>query len=258
MNSEEYRFLFELEERHWWFVGMRKITAALLDPLLPSGPRRILDAGCGTGFMLGWLRQYCEGRDLYGLDFSAEALNYCAQRGEHLLLRGSVEDLPFPDRAFDVVISLNVLEYFALPEAQRAISEMTRVLKEGGLIFVRTSAFQYLYSEHDRAISGVHRYTVTEVKQCLLRQGLELERLTYANTLLFPVAMVWRWLRRPGRRPPQSDVRPLPRGLRWANVWLARILTLEAAWFRHFRCPLPAGLSVIGIARKSGGSHQCL
>ena len=256
MTPEEYRFLYDLEGQHWWFVGMRKITAALLDPLLPSGPRRILDAGCGTGFMLGWLKRYCDGRDLYGLDLSAEALHYCSQRRENLLVRGSVEDLPFPDRVFDVVISLNVLEYFSLPDAQRAISEMGRVLKEGGLIFLRASAFQFLYSEHDRAISSVHRYTTKELKQCLMHQGFKLERLTYANSVLSPAAVVWRLLHRRSRRPPQSDVRPLPWGLRWANAWLARTLMLEAAWLKHF--PLPAGLSVIGIARKSCGGNQCV
>ena len=119
-------------------------------------------------------------------------------------------------------------------------------MKPGGLLFIRLPAFQSLFSGHDRAVSTVHRYTRKELAQRLRAQGLTPVRLSYANTLLLPVAIIWRWL----HREPHSDVRPLPRGLGWANVWLARIFSLEVVWLRLTRWRLPVGLSVIGIARK--------
>ena len=46
MHTEDYQYLYDLEEHFWWFEGMREITANLLDPVCPPGPKRaVLDAG---------------------------------------------------------------------------------------------------------------------------------------------------------------------------------------------------------------------
>ncbi|MCE9558453.1 MAG: hypothetical protein K8R88_05830 [Armatimonadetes bacterium] len=48
MQTDEYRKLFEHEDRYWWFVGRRKLALALLKKYLPTGrPERLLDLGCG-------------------------------------------------------------------------------------------------------------------------------------------------------------------------------------------------------------------
>ena len=50
MQPEDFAYLYELETDFWWFVGMREITAALLDPVCPPGiDREVLDDGSGTG-----------------------------------------------------------------------------------------------------------------------------------------------------------------------------------------------------------------
>ena len=118
------------------------------------------------------------------------------------------------------------------------------------MILIRVPALQLLYSQHDRAVSSAHRYTARELADRLAMNGLVLERVTYANTFLFPVALVWRWLRRSPGGTPQSDVKPLPRGLGWLNPLLAGLLAIEAWWLKHLRWRLPVGLSVIALARK--------
>jgi SAM-dependent methyltransferase len=247
MKSEEYKSLFELEDHFWWFVGMRKITAALLDPLVKSKNLRVLDAGCGTGTMLSWLKRYARGGEVVGVDLSKEALDFARRRGHQPLIQVSVAELPLASNAFDLVTSFEVLDSFSPERVSAAFSELARVLKPGGILFIRLPAFQSLYSGHDRAVSTVHRYSLQELAQKFKEQGLMPMRLSYANTLLLPVAVIWRWL----HREPHSDVRPLPRGLVWTNAWLARILSLEAAWLRLTRLRLPVGLSVIGMARKT-------
>jgi ubiquinone/menaquinone biosynthesis C-methylase UbiE len=256
MTPEEYRYLYELEEHHWWFQGMRRITAALLEGQLPAGPLRILDAGCGTGLMLSWLRARRPGSSSYGVDISSDALRYCSLRGERLLVQGSVAELPLPADFFDLVVSFDVLDRFALSEAAGPFGEMARVLKPGGLMLVRVPAFQFLYSEHDAAVFTAHRYRLDELDRCLSGQGLQTELLTYANTLLFPAAALWRWMHRKRREGAQSDVRPLPKAVRWLNPLLASLLYLEASWLRHVRWPLPVGLSAIALARKPAGNHR--
>ncbi|MFB3923222.1 MAG: methyltransferase domain-containing protein [Terriglobia bacterium] len=249
MTPEENQFLYELEERHWWFQGMRRILAGLLNRHVPS-PVRVLDAGCGTGFMLSWLRRRVGNAKVLGLDFSANALSYCQARGERLLVQGSIGDLPFRSDCFDLILTLDVLDSFPRQEASRPFAELARVLRKGGTILVRVPAFQFLYSQHDRAVSTVHRYTAHELADCLKREGLTLGRVTYANTFLFPLAALWRRLRRSQAGKCQSDVKPLPRGLRWLNPLLAGILGIEAWWLKCLPWRLPVGLSVIALASK--------
>ena len=78
LRAQDYADLYALEESLWWFVGMREVTRAVLDPVCPAGRRRdVLDAGCGTGGMLTWLERYAGGGRVAGIDLSADALDFC-------------------------------------------------------------------------------------------------------------------------------------------------------------------------------------
>src|SRR5215210_3321843 len=100
MEKEQYDLMFAQEERHWWYVGMRRISAALLEryPPLSDGaggrPLDILDAGCGSGGMTRYLEQH--GR-VWGVDLAPEALTLAKQRGLTRLARASVGEIPFLD-----------------------------------------------------------------------------------------------------------------------------------------------------------------
>ena len=87
MQPEDYTYLYELEDNFWWFAGMREITAALLDPICSTDKkdRLILDAGCGTGGNLPWLKRYAENGNVVGTDLNARAVNFSQRRG-HLNL----------------------------------------------------------------------------------------------------------------------------------------------------------------------------
>ncbi|MBA3514591.1 MAG: methyltransferase domain-containing protein [Pyrinomonadaceae bacterium] len=68
MQKQDYESLYDLETSFWWFVGMREITAALLKPFVRTSDRQILDAGCGTGGNLEWLRRYAGTGEVIGVD----------------------------------------------------------------------------------------------------------------------------------------------------------------------------------------------
>ena len=142
MRAQDYADLYALEESLWWFVGMREVTRAVLDPLCPPGRRRdILDAGCGTGGMLTWLERYADGGRVAGVDISADALDFCRSRGLRDVARASVTALPFDAETFDLVTSFDVL--VQLPgegSDELAMREMFRVLRPGGLVVIEDSA----------------------------------------------------------------------------------------------------------------------
>src|SRR5919108_6156970 len=97
MEREQYDLMYRQEERHWWYVGMRRISAALLDRYHPSGcaARRdrldILDAGCGSGGMTQFLGRW--GR-VTGMDLAPQAVELAARRGLPRLLPASGTALP--------------------------------------------------------------------------------------------------------------------------------------------------------------------
>src|SRR5207253_407143 len=141
MQTQDYEYLYELEEHFWWFVGMREITRALLDPVCSKGKEMlVLDAGCGTGGMLSWLSRYAGPRDIVGIDFSATALEFCRHRGQRELTQGSLAELPFADSPFDLVTSFDALQHLFDDEDVRAIAEFHRVLRPGGLAVGRVAA----------------------------------------------------------------------------------------------------------------------
>jgi SAM-dependent methyltransferase len=246
--------LYALEETYWWFVGMRAVTAALLDPVCPPGRAAdILDAGCGTGNMLSWLTRYAAaGGRVAGVDLSPDALAFCRARGLRDLVQASVTALPFAAATFDLVTSFDVL--VQLPGAgadELALGEMFRVLRPGGVAFVRAAAYEWMRSGHDEALGTQRRYRLGELAGRLGRAGFRVRRATYANALLLPAAALRRLvLKRIGLADPGSDVKPLPHGLAWLNGTLAAALAAEARLLAGPGAKLPAGLSVVCVAEK--------
>ena len=91
---------------------------------LKSGDR-VLDVGCAKGFLLHDLKQVIPGIQTYGLDISHYALTHAMPNLR--LLRGSADALPFVDRSFDLVISINTIHNLDLARCKQALREIERV-----------------------------------------------------------------------------------------------------------------------------------
>jgi ubiquinone/menaquinone biosynthesis C-methylase UbiE len=254
MQPQDYAYLYELEDSFWWFAGMREITAALLDPICLTDKKdlRVLDAGCGTGGNLAWLRRYTETGSVIGIDLSAEAVNFCQRSGQANLARASVTALPFADASFDLITSFDVLAYpSGLNADTTALREMHRVLRPDGIGFVRVAAYKWMYGDHDRATHAQRRYSVSSLNEKMQQAGFDVLRATSANTWLLPLAIVRRLILKPiGIVDGGSDVKPLSRNLKWLNGPLRKVLASEACLLRHFIARLPFGLSAICIVKK--------
>jgi SAM-dependent methyltransferase len=254
MRFEDFAQLYALEEDFWWFVGMREITASLLDPILAAGQdRRILDAGCGAGINLIWLKRYAGGGLVVGVDLDSGALDFCRARGHGELVQASTTALPFGDETFDLVTSFDVLVQLPGEGAdERALAEMYRVLRPRGVCFVRAAAYSWLRSSHDEAIGSQRRYTLGGLAGRVHRAGFRVRRATYANTLLLPVAIARRLLlERIGIVSRGSEVRPLPPVLRRLNPALTEVLRVESRLTGRVGLKLPFGLSAICVAEKA-------
>jgi SAM-dependent methyltransferase len=202
--------------------------------------------------MISWLGRYAGGGRVAGVDISPDALTFCRKRGLGDVQQASVTDLPFADSTFDLVTSFDVL--VQLPgegSDELAMREMFRVLRPGGIAFVRAAAYEWMRSGHDEALGTQRRYRLEEITGRMARTGFRVRRATYANALLLPAAVVRRrLLKRFGLGGRGSDVKPLPPGFEWLNRALAAALSGEARLLTRPTAKLPAGLSTICLAEK--------
>lgn len=156
----------------WLLWTQRKVLRQL--PL--QNVHSILDVGCGTGSGLQFLAQRGI-KKLAGIDVSPEMIGRARQKLPRFvtLKVASVEHLPFPDTTFDMVINTEAFHHF--PNPQKAVKEMVRVLKKGGLLCISDINF-YLHPIHwlfEKLEPGcVHIYSPEEFRTLFREAGLKI------------------------------------------------------------------------------------
>ena len=109
----------------------------LLEMLRPEKGERILDAGCGTGVFTFDILPFVS--HVTGIDISLPMVRRACRKGGKTSFNGLAGDmmsLPFADGAFDKVVSVTALEF--VRDARRAVKELFRVTRRGGVIVVTT------------------------------------------------------------------------------------------------------------------------
>ena len=99
-----------------------------------GGEARVLDLGCGGGFLSNDLA--ARGHRVIGLDAAPDSLAVAARHGDAAYVAGDAYSLPFGDGAFQVVCAMDFLEHVERPN--RILAEIARVLAPGGLFFFHT------------------------------------------------------------------------------------------------------------------------
>lgn len=242
MEPTEYDNLARLEGRHWWYAGMREIASQVLHSVSLHPSLQILDAGCGVGGGLEWLAAYGE---TSGIDLNPLAVGYAARISQRVA-QASVQQLPFPADAFDLVTSFDVLYHLAVTNDEAALRECARVLRPGGLLLVRVPAYNWLRGTHDRQVHTRHRYDGHELRQKIERAGLTVFRLTHAGLTILPMALLLRLAQSfRSDMTARSDVAMPPEAL---NRMLTGMLAAEGVWLRRFDSSF--GLSLLALAGK--------
>ncbi|MFO1161581.1 MAG: class I SAM-dependent methyltransferase [Reyranellaceae bacterium] len=246
MERVEYERMHRVEDRMWWYRGLRRLAAQLLGSALagaaPRGP--LLDAGCGTGGMLLTLGPALAGHATLGLEYDPIAAGLAASKAGRPVVAGSVNEMPIGDGLLGGYLSLDVLCHGGVDPA-RALKEAHRCLAPGAIAVFNLPAYGWLLSAHDRRVHNVRRFAGGEVRRLLDRHGFRVLRSSYWNTLLFPLMLLHRLLERDDA---ESDVRDYPR-------WLDRLASAALAVERGvigLGIGLPFGGSLIVVAARDG------
>jgi len=91
---------------------------------------RVLDIGCGKGFQIFELTQVLPGLEVRGIDVSSYAIEHAHPDVKHVLDHGSAAKLPYADKSFDLVFSINTLHNLHNRDLDSAVREMERVGKK--------------------------------------------------------------------------------------------------------------------------------
>ena len=251
MQHESYEQM-NAEASNWLKVGRGRLLRVLLDQHAPAvGGLRILEIGAGVGQNVPVLREFGEVDVL-----EINPLGLAALREMDGIRQ--VFDVPVPsviEGEYDVVVAFDVLEHLA--DDREASAWVASLLVDGGVFVATVPAYQWLFSDHDRALEHYRRYTRRSLVASL-PPDLPVARAGYFVSLLLPLAVSVRLVGRLAQRlrgqgtrtdhgtsRKQSAVLPRPADA----VFLAELTGEVGAIRRGFRFPF--GLSVFVVARKS-------
>jgi SAM-dependent methyltransferase len=249
VNTAEYRRMFSVEDRHWWYVALHELILSLVAAEgTAKGPLQIFDAGCGTGRLAELLTPY---GDISGCDASPLAIAFCRQRGLAAMEQTFLQNVALPTNHYDVITCIDVLYHRGINDDVAILNKLRAALKPGGLLIIHLVAGPSLYSSHDVAVHSRERYTRPLLHQRLEKAGLIIERLTYRLAVLFPLIVIWRRLRRRDvseAKQTEEIVSDVALPSTPINAALLRLIRAENWLLRHH--DLPFGSSLLAICRR--------
>jgi SAM-dependent methyltransferase len=186
MYIATYAVEAEIEQTHWWFVGRRRLFAAILKTLPLASDAAVLDIGSSTGANLRLLRELGISRAT-GLDSSVAAIGFCKAKGLGTVDFGDACALPYADERFDLVLATDVVEHVDHDNA--AFDQIRRVLKPGGYALITVPAFPSLWGIQDVVAHHKRRYRMMPLRERIASSGLSVEQSFHFNFLLF--APIW-------------------------------------------------------------------
>jgi len=246
VERAEYERMHAVEDRMWWYRGLRTLVVQELARALKvrsvSGP--VLDAGCGTGGMLARLGGSIAGRPTVGLEYDPVAAALAGNKSGRPVASGSVNQMPLGDGTLAGYVSLDVLCHGGV-DPEHAAKEAQRCLKPGGIALFNLPAYGWMLSTHDRRVHNVRRFTRGQAHALLAGHGFKVLEATYWNTLLFPLMLLHRLTERDDA---DSDVRDFPR---WLDALFSAALAVERAAIGA-GVRLPFGGSLLIVAARDG------
>ncbi len=243
MDPNAYVQMAETEARHWWFVARRKILASQIDSLGLRREPRILEVGCGTGGNLQMLATF---GSVSAMEMNPDAITIARSKiGTRADIRQGYcpEQIPFRGEQFDLICMFDVLEH--IEQDEETLRALAEYLAPGGRLLLTVPAYEWMWGAHDEFLHHKRRYSGDELKSKVRQAGFKLERISFFNTLLFPLAALVRIKERLSRSSSASG-KAIPSPV--VNSLLNRVFSLESALLRKVN--LPFGVSLLAVARR--------
>lgn len=242
MQKYLYKELYDLEKKHWWFIGKRKIVLSLMRKYLNYDvSNKILDAGCGSGLMLNDLKEFGQ---VYGMDYSEDAIKFSKLVFDGEVKQGYMpENIPYDKNYFNAIIALDVIEH--IEEDGLALKDLNAHLAHNGICIITVPAYMSLWSNHDVVHEHKRRYTLSELKEKISSAGFKIEKISYYNSTLFIPIFIVRKIHNLLKMDSGSDAE-MPN--KFINFILEKLFSFERHILKVFN--MPFGVSVIAVVRR--------
>jgi len=163
-KRHEYEAMANTETNLWWYQALHKLSYQSIRSKF--GSRKdivVLDAGCGTGGMLTYLKSKgC--KDIKGIDLSEDAIGFCKMRGFDVV-HSNLLNLTqhFHSQSFDAIICNDLLCYLTVEEQREVARQINLLLKDNGIWVCNVPALDVFKGEHDIAVGLLQRFTFEDI-----------------------------------------------------------------------------------------------
>jgi SAM-dependent methyltransferase len=239
------------DEDHYMSVASREQAVSSLERWIDVPEPVILDIGCSSGYTLRLLRRRMPRATLLGADYVRRPLEKLGAAIPGLpLFQFDVTRCPLEDDSVDAVVLLNILEH--IEDDGRAIQQIHRILRPGGLAAIEVPAGPHLYDIYDQRLMHFRRYQLKELTLLIRRIGFQIVKASHLGFFFYPAFWVAkRRNRRLNRTTAETQQAVIDRSMRLFghSQALHSLMALERAVGRSISYPL--GIRCIVTCRKA-------
>lgn len=153
---------------------------------LPKRDAVVLEIGCSSGYMLRELKLGLPDALVIGADYIRGPLESLARSmPDTPILQFDLCSCPLPDASIDAVVLLNVLEH--IKDDRKALQQVWRILKPGGIAVVEVPAGPRLYDVYDKLLMHFRRYELREIANLCEAVGFEITRSSHLGFFVYPL-----------------------------------------------------------------------
>ncbi len=194
MDSSIHDVLDKVQHKNFWFRARNRLIHDLAVRYFPKA-HRIMEVGCGTGYVLSALRKAFPYGQITGSEIYANGLGPAERRlgDQGNVLQMDAREIPFTDE-FDLICAFDVLEH--ITEDGDVLAEMHRALKPSGGLLLSVPQHPFLWSAVDDYSFHKRRYTTSELQNKCRKAGFEIVRSTSFVSFLLPLMAMARLKKR--------------------------------------------------------------
>ena len=248
-RPDEYRLMALVEGTHWWYQSLHMKCLEVLSRNCSAPDIKILDAGCGTGGLMTFLkgRGYLH---IEGFDLSETGIKHCLNRGLHVWQQDlKALNVGSNKKKYDAIFSCDTLYFLSEKECCIFFDNCHELLNEGGVLTVNIPALQAFSGTHDIAVGIRQRFSRKEILNVFDSNKYEIVQNEYWPFILSPLIYLARLFQRVQLQARlvskiQSDVKS---PTKWINCLFFILCRFEQKYIASIA---PFGSSIFLVLRK--------